>query len=113
MVITMNGNMRTTGTSQRGMMPHVTYLQLCAVFGKPNSQGDGYKVDAEWIGMIEIGEEIKVFTIYNYKTGRNYLKEEGQRLLDITDWNIGGHEDAVVDLVTKYFDQECGQLIMR
>lgn len=101
MVIKMDAELNASGTSQRGRIT-ATFFELCAVFGRPNGETDGHKVDAEWIGMID--EE--VFTIYNYKTGRNYLREEGQPLLQIVDWNIGGHNQTVAEKVIAYYDQE-------
>lgn len=72
------------------------------VFGKPNTKSDGYKTDAEWIGKID-GE---VFTIYNYKTGHNYLGDSGDDIQDITDWHIGGKKKEIANKVIKYFNEK-------
>jgi hypothetical protein len=44
----------------------VTYSLLVKIFGKP-TDGDGYKVDAEWNIEFEDG---LVATIYNWKCGK-------------------------------------------
>jgi len=66
-----------------------TYAQLLKVFGKPTGNGDGYKTDAEWIIQLDDGT---VFSIYNYKTGKNYLGSSGQNLSEIRDWHVGLHK---------------------
>jgi len=78
----------------------VTYAMIVKAFGKPNGVTDGYKIDARWCGFIN-GE---VFTIYNYKSGKNYLGARGPatKFLKGDDWHIGGHDDAVVALVNEY-----------
>lgn len=69
-----------------------TFQRLVEIFGEPLNDGDGYKTDAEWVIEFEDG---KIATIYNYKSGRNYLGDDGQDTKDITDWHIGGkHDDA-------------------
>jgi hypothetical protein len=65
----------------------ISYQELCEVFGNPNSNGDGYKVDAEW--QIKFADGT-YSTIYNYKTGRNYCGEQGMDVEDITYWHVGG-----------------------
>lgn len=61
------------------------YYQLCRAFGEP-SEGDGYKVDAEWAVMTPAG----IATIYNYKDGKNYCGPDGTPKTKIKDWHIGG-----------------------
>ena len=73
------------GTYLRGRI-ETTHTQLLDVFGD-SADGDGYKIDAEWIILFEDGE---VATIYNWKNGFNYLGGEGKRVEDITDWHVGG-----------------------
>jgi hypothetical protein len=87
----MTYNQDIDGTSLQGYV-EATFLTLVQAFGLPNSDGDGYKVDAEWIVRTPSG----VATIYNYKDGKNYCGEEGLAVKDITDWHIGGHSKAVV-----------------
>lgn len=73
----------------------VTYAALVERFGPPG-ENDGYKEDAQWCLEFPGGH---LATIYNYKTGVNYLGDEGTPVEDITDWHIGGHTDEVVGLV--------------
>ena len=74
----------------------VTYADLVKTFGKPDSDGDGYKVDAEWNIMTING----LATIYNYKTGLNYLGTDGKVIVKITDWHIRGSNNQVVEWIT-------------
>lgn len=76
------------GTCLQGFIS-VPYDMLVKVLGEPHSDGDGYKIDAEWILKFNNGT---VATIYNYKDGPNYLGESGTPVEDIVDWHIGGHE---------------------
>ena len=85
-----------SGTSLMGYVK-VTYADLVRVFGEPNSIGDGYKTDAEWI--LEIDDT--TVTIYNYKDGKNYNGEDGDDVKDITDWHVGGYTKTAVDLVRE------------
>lgn len=68
-----------------------TYAEVEAVFGKPNCQGDEYKVDIEW----EISTPYSRATIYNYKDGPNYNGEEYGNYPKVNedpeprDWHIG------------------------
>ena len=64
----------------------IAYDELIRILGKPtHAQGDSHKVDIEWV--ITRGPD--VFTIYNYKDGKNYLGDEGLENEDIRDWHIG------------------------
>lgn len=85
------------GTSLQGYMD-ISYEELCKKLGKPNMEGDPYKVDAEWGIKFSDGT---VATIYNYKTGRRYLGDEGLDVEDIRDWHIGGHNKSIVARVCK------------
>lgn len=75
------------------------YSDLVALFGEP-TDGDGYKVDAEWCIEFEDG---KVATIYNYKTGKNYCGKSGFSvdILAGQDCHIGGKDEIVVERVHK------------
>jgi hypothetical protein len=97
---------KISSTSLQGYFPEdVTYKDLVKVFGEPNSFGDDYKVDVEWRGEIND----KIFTIYNYKTGKNYLGTNGQKVEDITDWHIGGKTKSVAVDLNVYFNQKKGE----
>ena len=78
-------------------------------FGEPSSNGDGYKVDAEWILRVsEVNSEGSIvyqfpMTIYNYKDGRNYLGDRGLEVEDITNWHIGGRDDIVKYVAKEIF----------
>ena len=89
-----NPNLNTNGTGLVGYID-ITYKELVNVFGEPG-KGDGYKVDAEWNIKTPNG---LIATIYNYKTGKNYLGDKGLNVEDITKWHIGGKNDEVVELV--------------
>lgn len=75
----------------------ISYAELVDLFGPPG-QGDGYKVDAEWIIVSDDGT---CATIYNYKTGRSYLGAEGQDVENIRDWHVGGHDENALKLVQQ------------
>lgn len=74
-----------------------SYAALVAAFG-PSQCWDDHKSDAEW--EIEI-PDVGTAYIYNYKTGRNYLGDDGQDVEDITCWHIGGDSDAVVEPIRR------------
>ena len=63
------------------------YSKVVEVFGAPHSEGDGYKIDAEWYIEFDDGT---FATIYNYKDGKNYNGADGLPVEEITDWHIGG-----------------------
>ncbi len=86
---------RIYGTSLQGYC-EVPYQRLVEVFGPHHHDGDGYKVDAEWVIEFEDGT---LATIYNYKDGPNYCGEEGTPVADITDWHIGGTRPFAAELV--------------
>lgn len=90
-----------TGTSLQGYI-NVDYKKLVEVFGEPNGEDDGYKVDSEWIIFTLAG----VATIYNYKDGKNYLGEEGLEVEEITDWHIGGKDKEVVEWITRAINKQ-------
>ena len=83
---------QVNGTHLQGYVK-VTYAELKRVFGKEHCDGDGYKVDAEWMLEFDNGT---VATIYNYKDGKNYCGRSGLAKSKITDWHVGGiSKDAV------------------
>lgn len=71
------------------------YYQLVELFGYP-SEGDGYKVDAEWTIKFDDG---LIATIYNWKNGKNYKGNIGLPKEKITHWHIGGKDERVVELI--------------
>lgn len=81
------------GTSLQGYV-QCEYAVLKNLFGKP-TDGDGYKVDAEWLLKTPFGYA----TIYNYKDGKNYCGTEGTPKTKITDWHIGGANKEVAILI--------------
>jgi len=77
----------------------ISYRELVKKFGEPTTDGDGYKVDAEWILVFDDGE---VATLYNYKDGVNYNgSRHGIPKTKIRDWHIGGREKVVIDRVVE------------
>lgn len=75
-----------------------TYDQLVKTFGQPTvkfEKGDHDKVDVSWYLLMtdpHTGEKSEA-TIYNYKDGRNYLRELGADVEEITMWHFGGFSD--------------------
>jgi len=84
------------GTSLVGYIT-CNYEHIVKVFGEP-SEGDGYKVDAEWDIKWNDGT---VSTIYNWKNGNNY-NEDGTRTESIVEWNVGGKESKALEYVLTY-----------
>lgn len=78
---------KINGSSLRGHLD-VSYDTLVAVFGEPHSDGDAYKVQAEWELEFEDGT---VATIYDYKQGDAYNGPgQGTPPERVTDWHVGG-----------------------
>lgn len=69
----------------------VSYDRIVAKYGNP-IEGDGYKIDAEWV--IEWKDGL-IGTIYNWKNGKNYLGKAGLKIERIEEWNIGGNDKVV------------------
>ena len=82
-------NINACGTSLINEIT-VDFQTLVNKFGEPLIYDKGDKVDAEW--LIEIDDE--VFTIYNYKDGKNYNGKSGAKTKDITNWHIGGFKSS-------------------
>lgn len=74
-----------------------TYKHLTNLFGKEDSNGDGYKVQAEWFIITPDG----IGTIYDYKQGKSYNGKDGISKQKVTDWHIGGHNQATADHIIK------------
>lgn len=91
-----DGNVNSGGTSLQGYVTS-PYEKLKELFGKP-TKGDEYKIDAEWELEFEDGT---VATIYNWKSGKNYLGKRGTPTVHITEWNIGGNSERAVELVKE------------
>lgn len=83
------GSLKDDNGSYRVGEIDISYSKLVELFGKHDCF-DNYKSDAEWI--VKYGNE--VFTIYNYKDGKNYLGEDGKNVEEIRDWYIGGKTNA-------------------
>lgn len=89
-----NDSSKIIGTSLTGYL-EVSYQTLVELFGEPNAKVDGYKTDAEWHLSVKAPGEPKSFlTIYNYKNGKNYCKEDGLRVEDIKLWHVGSRGKA-------------------
>tara|TARA_R110000824_G_scaffold137843_3_gene302556 strand:- start:791 stop:1150 length:360 start_codon:yes stop_codon:yes gene_type:complete len=99
-------NKEANGTSLTGYVT-IDYDTLVEALGPPVADNDGYKVDAEWHLTFteEGGHTLGFVTIYNYKTGRNYLKEDGQDVEDITTWHIGSKSPTPLFLLQEYFEE--------
>lgn len=102
------GNADINMTSLQGYI-HTSYADLVGCFGEPSSDGDGYKVDAEW--EITFADGV-VATIYNWKDGPNYCGEAGTPVEFIREWHIGGHrgtdvEGRVKEVINEYLNRVC------
>ena len=100
-------NMNVQGSSGSSLQEtiDVAYAVLVDLFGEPNRETDGYKVDAEW--QLEFDGEY--LTIYNYKTGKNYLGAEGDAVEFITDWHIGGNDKEKATEFVQFIKDEMNE----
>ena len=89
------------GTHLQGNI-NITYATLKRVFGKEHSDGDGYKVQAEWALKFADGT---VATIYDYKEGKAYNGKGGKPKTKVTDWHIGGKSPLAVHRVEEAIQQ--------
>jgi len=96
-MLTVKTTTKVSGTSLQGYIK-CDYATLVQVFGKETSDGDGYKVDAEW--GLEFSDGV-VATIYNWKNGKNYCDDDGLEVSEMTEWNVGGYSKQAVANVTK------------
>ena len=104
-------NFKLTNTFESSCLQgyiQTSYADLVACFGEPNSEGDGYKVDAEW--MIKFNNGVYA-TIYNWKDGKNYNGDDGMELQDICEWHVGGKSmpslKCVEDAMSEHLDKVC------
>ena len=72
------------------------YKNIVKLFGKPNSVGDAYKIDAHW----EFEMNGKVMTIYNYKDGKNYMGRHGLATSKIKEWHVGSADNVMEEIKT-------------
>lgn len=85
------------------------YGDLVQCFGEPNSNGDEYKVQKEWMISFEDGTYA---TIYDWKEGDNYNGEgNGTHYTLVKDWHIGGQSQAAVRAVTATLDDYLNGII--
>jgi hypothetical protein len=92
-------NVDINGSCLQGYIA-ANYHDLVEVFGEP-SNGDEYKIDAEWDILFEDGT---VATIYNWKNGYNYCGMGGLHVDDITDWHVGGFsKQAVQNVIDAHY----------
>lgn len=96
-MLTVKTATNISGTSLQGYI-ECDYATLVQVFGNETSEGDGYKVDAEW--ELEFSDGV-VATIYNWKNGKNYCDDDGLEVSEITEWHVGGYSKQAVANVTK------------
>lgn len=92
---------RANGTCLQGYI-NGSFQELVDAFGPPIGGNDEYKTDAEWLLILN---DKTVATIYNYKTGRNYLGEDGQDVEDIGTWHVGGKSSEAVYLLDDHFEE--------
>ena len=94
---------RINGTSLSGYLVG-TLDEVVAVFGPPldGDNIDGYKTDAEWMILVDGNDPV---TIYNYKNGKNYNKEDGLDIAEMDEWHIGSKTVAAVWKLQRYLDE--------
>ena len=71
--------------------------ELVMAFGEP-LEGDGDKTQAEWVLLFTMpdGEEV-VATVYDWK-------QYDTAVVNVKDWNIGGHDYRAPELVIDYLN---------
>ena len=80
----------------------LTYTRLCELFGTPMSGRDN-KSSCNWVLEFEDG---LIATIYDYKSSKNYLGEDGLWVSEMKAWHIGGHDEVVFNRVQKILDMD-------
>ncbi len=86
-----------------------TYDTICRCIGKPNSKGDSYKVDAEWIIDTPIGQ----VSIFNYKNGKNYLGNDGMEVNMIQQWSVAYNYEKAISYVIDILELHKAKYIFR
>lgn len=89
------------GTSLQGYL-FLNYNQIVELFGLHNyGPSDDGKIDWEWLMKIN-GE---VITIYNYKTGPSYSKNNiNVKPQDLHYWHLGGKTKKILQTLEKYIE---------
>ena len=80
----------------------LTYTRLCELFGTP-MMGRDNKSFCNWVLEFEDG---LIATIYDYKSSKKYLGEDGLSVNDMKSWHIGGHDEVVFNRVQKILDMD-------
>ena len=97
---------KITGSHFMGMIGGdenpLTYTRLCELFGTPMSGRDD-KSSCNWVLEFEDG---LIATIYDYKSSKNYLGEDGLWVSEMKEWHIGGHDEVVFNRVQKILDMD-------
>jgi len=88
---------KTTGTCYQGTIK-TSFTALCHMLGKPEFLINNFKSDVQWVLTFDDGS---IATIYNWKDGKNYLGEEGTPIVQITNWNVGGHNERALKNVER------------
>jgi hypothetical protein len=73
-----------------------TYQELVEIFGLPCSEKDSEKTKASWCFEFEDGT---IATIYDYK-------DEHDKVEDVTDWHVGGHNDEAYLKILKILEEK-------
>ncbi len=71
------------------------YNNLVKLFGEPLKGSSDGKTDAEWVIKLENGD---IFTIYNWKNGKNYGNSD---ISSINEWTIGGYKNTSLTVIEK------------
>ena len=97
---------KTLGTFGVGQI-ETTYQHLVSLLGEPIKLDtrDDFKSDVIWKMYVPNTNKAVVSTIYNYKTGKNYLGDEGKEPEAITLWHVGGNHK---ELSLKYVKEKLG-----
>ena len=78
----------------------IPYGSLVSKFGEPNRYDIPHdKTDAEWFVVTPQGTA----AIYDYKSGKNYLGDDGKPAEENTNWHVGATEETAV-LIRKTLD---------